>query len=60
LAGHDLRGRARVFDFNVDGQFLFFECEAMVFEIVPNVSWARLRFIQRHASKPWRISGRDG
>jgi hypothetical protein len=34
LAKHDLRGRARVFDFNVDFRLPFSECDAMVFEIV--------------------------
>jgi hypothetical protein len=31
MAGYDLRGRSRVFDFNVDFLFRLSECDAMVF-----------------------------
>jgi hypothetical protein len=60
LAGHDLRGRARVFDFNVDGQFPFSESDAMVFEIVPPSSLGALAAIRQRASKRWLISKRCG
>jgi hypothetical protein len=51
LAGHDLRGRARVFDFNVDCQFPFSQRDAMVFEIALLSSSGMFAVIQRHANK---------
>jgi len=54
-----VRRCAGVFDFNVDYQFSFSECDATVFEIVPPFFGA-LAAIQQLASKPSRISKRSG